>query len=115
MVAATKRSLSEFLESDELFVEAERDEMITVIHSKLDQLRKDVEKLGVELAGTKQELAGTEHKLAGIEQRLAGTEQRLAESQHASDQFRQQARAHNSAMVSSISETDSSPRSEEMF
>ncbi|PYH74382.1 uncharacterized protein BO88DRAFT_430958 [Aspergillus vadensis CBS 113365] len=102
MVAATKRSLSEFLEGDELFVEAERDEMITgnhagvklalqnteipVIHSKLDQLRKDVEKLGAELAGTKQELAG-------IEQRLAGTEQKLSESQHASDQFGQQARA----------------------
>ncbi|GLB09405.1 hypothetical protein AtubIFM57258_005324 [Aspergillus tubingensis] len=76
------------------------------IHSKLDQLRKDIEKLGVELAGTKQELArteqelsefqqelsefqqelsefqqelaGTEQRLAGTEQRLAGTEQRLA-------------------------------------
>ncbi|GFN15992.1 coiled-coil domain-containing protein [Aspergillus tubingensis] len=93
MVAATKRSLSEFLEGDELFVEAERDEMITVIHSEVDQLRKDIEKLGVELAGTKQELAGTKQELSEFQQELAGIEQRLAESQHASDQFGLQARA----------------------
>ncbi|GLA68900.1 hypothetical protein AtubIFM55763_007101 [Aspergillus tubingensis] len=130
MVAATKRSISECLEGDGLFVETVRDEMITgnhagvnlarqiteipVMFSQLDQLRKDVEKLGVELAGTKQELAGTKQELAGTQQELAGTQQELAgtqqelagtkqelagtkqelsESQHASDQFGLQARA----------------------
>ncbi|PWY76655.1 hypothetical protein BO83DRAFT_415991 [Aspergillus eucalypticola CBS 122712] len=116
MVAATKRSLSEFLEGDELFVEAERDDMITgnhagvklalqnteipVIHSKLDQLRKDLEKLEARMAGTEQKLAGTEQRLAGTKQKLsefqqelAGTDQELSESQHASGQFGQQARA----------------------
>lgn len=88
MVAATKRSLSECLEGDELFVEAVRDEMITgnqagvklalqnteipVIYSKIDQLREKIEDFEAELAEFQQE---------------------VSEFQHASDQFGQQARA----------------------
>ncbi|GAT26843.1 hypothetical protein RIB2604_02105260 [Aspergillus luchuensis] len=82
MVAATKRSLSECLEGDELFVEAVRDEMITgnqagvklalqnteipVIYSKIDQLREKIEDFEAELAEFQQE---------------------VSEFQHASDQF----------------------------
>lgn len=84
MVAATKRSLSECLEGDELFVEAVRDEMITgnqagvklalqnteipVIYSKIDQLREKIEDFEAELAEFQQE---------------------VSEFQHASDQFGQ--------------------------